>query len=285
MIPSWRSLLFVAADDEARVAKVTERGADAIILDLEDAVSPTRKAAARAALPAAIARLQVEGVPAIVRINSAWRDAMADIEAAIRPGLVAILVPKVEDAGRLSVIAEMVAETCAVAGVAAAPGLIALIESSTGIAALDKIVEAKQLIGLAFGTEDFALSMGVPPTPDLLDLPARLLALAAARVGIMALGLPVSIATIDDESGWSRAVAHGKAFGMTGALCIHPRQIPSVNDGFAISEAELAAARHVIDAWQAAGNCGAIRLEGKMVDLPVLLAARRVVAKARGGLA
>jgi citrate lyase subunit beta/citryl-CoA lyase len=275
--PRWRSLLFVASDDRVRLQKIAERGADAVILDLEDAVLPERKPAARDGLAEVIAALAENSCLIVVRINSAWRDVYADLAVAVCAGVAAIMVPKVENSGRLAVIAEMVAEFAQTAGVPV-PGLIALVESPAGLAAIDAIADVDSVIGLALGSEDFSLSLGVSPSAEALDLPCRVMALAAARRGLIALGLPISIATIDDQVAWQAAVRTARAIGLTGALCIHPRQIAAVNQGFAWSAAEIAAAARVVAAWDAAGGAGVIQLDGRMVDLLVVLAARRTLA-------
>ena len=276
----WRSLLFVAADDQARLAKIAGRGADAVILDLEDAVPPVRKASAREGLSAAISTLSAGSCALVVRINSAWRDVAADLEVAVVPGVAAIMVPKVEDGAQLRIIGEMIAEYAAAAGMDKTPAIIALVESPAGIAALGEIAAQDDVVGLALGSEDFSLSLGVAPTPEALDLPCRLLALAAAQRGLMALGLPVSIATIKDVDAWAAAIFKARSIGITGALCIHPAQVGPVNDGFGASAEEVENARRVIAAWDASGGNGVIQLDGKMVDLPVVLAARRTLESA-----
>jgi citrate lyase subunit beta/citryl-CoA lyase len=279
MTPMWRSLLFVPADDEQRLAKVATRGADAVILDLEDAVAIDRKEAARQSLAAASAAIGRAGCPVVVRINSRWNDVAADLDATVRPGVSAIMVPKVEDAARLTVIGEMVRELAGDRGLPQAPDLIALIESPAGLRQIDAIAAVPGVIGLALGTEDFSLALGVPPSRDCLDLPCRHLALAAAVRGQMALGLPISIATIKDAAAWAGAIAEAQAVGMTGALCIHPAQIAPVNNGFAPSAAEIERARRVLAAWDDARGASVITVDGRMIDLPVVLAARKLVAR------
>jgi citrate lyase subunit beta/citryl-CoA lyase len=279
MIPSWKSLLFVAADDQARLAKVAERGAGAVILDLEDAVPPDRKSSALAGLPGVLSTLASRDCPVVVRINAEWRLAMVELAIVVRPDVAAIMIPKVENVPRLTVLSEMIAELAADAGMATPPGIIALVESPRGLAVVDEIAKVGGVAGLAFGTEDFSLALGVPPTAAALDLPCRLIALAAASHGIMALGLPVSIATIADSEAWAQGVRAARAVGMTGAICIHPGQVGPANDGFAPSEMEAAMARRVIEIWDAAGGAGVIQLDGKMIDRPVMLAARRVIGR------
>lgn len=251
-------------------------------MDLEDAVPPSRKALARAHLFEAIPKLSGQGCGLVVRINSGWRDAFADIEATMRPGVTAIMVPKVENAARVIAIGEMITEAARFAGLPTPPDIIALVESPAGIANLQTIAGAKGVIGVALGTEDFSLALGVPPSPASLELPCRLIALAAAQFGVMALGLPVSIATIDDSEAWARGVECASAMGMTGALCIHPRQIEPANRAFAPSANDIDSATRLLDAWKSADGAGVIAFEGKMVDLPLVLAAKRTIERAAG---
>lgn len=278
-MPHWRSLLFVAADAHSRFEKIAERGADAVILDLEDAVPADRKDQARDDLPSVIDLLAGKGCAVVVRINAGWRDVFRDLLAAARPGVAAIMVPKVENAARLRVIAEMVAEYAVEARLPSAPGLIALIESPAALPNLHQIAAVDGVIGLALGSEDFSLALGVSPSPQALDLPCRMVALAAAGRGLMALGQPCSIATIEDVEVWSVAIGRARAFGMTGALCVHPKQIAVVNSGFGHGEDEIAAARRLISAWENTQHPGVMQFEGRMVDRPVVLAARRIVER------
>ncbi len=247
-----------------------------MILDLEDAVPVERKDAARAALPGSVAALA--GLPVIVRINADWRNAYADLTIAVPAGVSAIMVPKVESIGRLSVIGQMVGELAEAAALQIAPALIALIESPIGLTQLDALAAVDGVIGLALGSEDFALVLGVPATLEALDLPCRMIGLAAGARKIMALGLPISITTIEDMDAWVNAVGRARKFGMTGALCVHPRQIAPVNQGFAPTEIECEAARRVLAAWTAAKGTGVIVVDGKMVDPPVVQAAQRTLA-------
>jgi citrate lyase subunit beta/citryl-CoA lyase len=280
MMLRWRSLLFVAADDHTRVAGIAKRGADAVILDLEDAVPPERKASARACLRDTVLALSAAETPVVVRVNASWRDVVSDLKMAVSEGVAAIMVPKVEDAARIRVIAEMVAELSVERDLSHPPGLIALVESPAGLAALDEIAAAPGLVALALGSEDFSLSLGVHPTPEALDLPCRILAVAAAARGLMALGVPASIATLNDDLAWASAIAKGRAIGITGALCIHPRQVAPANLGFSPSADEIDIARRVLNAWSVAGSRGVIRFEGRMIDQPVAAAAGRTLAAA-----
>lgn len=277
--PGWRSLLFVGADQPERIARIATRGADAVILDLEDAVMADAKAGARGALPDSIARLAGQGQPVVVRINSAWRDAMADLEVAVQPGVAAIMVPGCERVERLSVLREIVSELAAERCLAHAPGIIGLVESAAGLVNLPALAAFPQMIGLALGSEDLALDMGVGPTPELLDLPARQIALAARAHGLMALAVPISIATYADTDAYRAAAEAGQRWGVSGAICVHPAQVAIANETFQPSARDLEEARAILQAWDARGDAGVVSLSGSMIDLPVAERARRMLAK------
>jgi citrate lyase subunit beta/citryl-CoA lyase len=215
-----------------------------------------------------------------VRINAPWRLAFEDLAASCIAGVDAIMVPKVEDAGRLAVIAEMLAECETGQANQAEIALLALIEAPIALAGLTAIAAVPRVIGLALGSEDFSLALGVEPSPESLDLPCRQIALAAAARGQMAFGMPFSLAEFRDLESFGKAVVAARAVGMTGALCIHPAQIGAVNSGFYPAPAEMAAAQAILEAWDQPTRGGrmAIKVGGRMVDLPVVLRARRTMA-------
>lgn len=289
MIPSppagWRSLLFVPADNARLLEKAAERSADAVILDLEDAVPPAAKEAARAALPAAAERLAAAGATLLVRVNAGWLPLVADLAAAVRPCVRALVLPKVEDAGRLKAVAEMLDEVEASKGmVPGQTGLLPLIESPAALGRLDELAAAPRVIGLALGSEDFSLQLGAPPSPASLTLPCQLLALAAATHSLMAIGLPGSLAEFRDLDAWRRHAEAARAVGMTGALCIHPAQVAVVNQAFAPDDEQLAWARAVLATWaesEKAGS-GVAALDGRMIDKPVVERARALLARVGG---
>jgi citrate lyase subunit beta/citryl-CoA lyase len=279
----WRSLLFVPGDDAPKLAKAHTRGADAIIVDLEDGVAVTNKATARAALPENAGLLATVGCDVVVRVNSGWRDVLADLEAAVNGNVTAIMVPKVDKLERIGVIAEMLAELEVERGLAIGTiGIVALIESAASLNQLAAIAAHSRVIGLALGSEDFALDLGVPPTPACLDLPCRQIALAAAPRRLMALALPVSIAAFRDEPAFAAAALLARAVGATGALCVHPSQVRIANETFTPTDAEVSDARAVLDAWAQREGRAVIALNGKMIDQPVVERARAVLDARRG---
>lgn len=279
----WRSALFVPGDAPERIAKAPTRGADAVILDLEDGVAQSSKRTARDAIAGNIAMLSKAGQDVVVRINGGWRDALADLEASVQDGLSAIMVPKAEDPARLSVLVEVVAEIASAKRLAAFIPLVALVESPRGLANADAIAAVDGLCALALGTEDFALTLGVAPSTTALALPARQIALAAAARGIMGLAMPISIASMDVENGWRAAAEESRAVGATGALCIHPSQVAMVNSVFAPTAAELGDAESVVEAWRAGDGerKGVIAMGRRMIDRPVVERARRMLASQR----
>jgi len=279
ILPLWRSLLFVGADQIDRIAKISQLGADAVILDLEDAVPATAKADARAGLSALIAQLTDAGQTVVVRINAGWRDAMADLEAAVKPGVTAIMVPGCEHPARLETLAEIIGEWEVERGLShASVSLLALVESAAGLENLTAIAQASRVIGLALGTEDLALNMAAAPTPALLDLPTRRIALAARARNLMALAVPISIAAYADADAYRAACDRARDYGVTGAICIHPAQVNAANAAFRPNDRELAEARAILAAWANRGDRGVVVLGGQMIDLPVVERSRRLIA-------
>lgn len=275
--PGWKSLLFVGADQPDRIAKIATRGADAVILDLEDAVPTSGKAAARSALPDAIAKLVGQGQPLVVRVNSAWRDVMADLEVALQPGIAALMVPGCERTDRLHVLSEMIGELAAERQLDQKPGLIGLVESAAGLLNVNALAAIPHMIGLALGSEDLALDMGVGPDAELLDLPSRQVALAARAHDLMALAVPISIAAYADAEAYRTAAIRGRTWGVTGAICIHPNQVAIANAIFQPSERDLEEARLILEAWASRDGSGVVSLRGRMIDLPVVERARRLL--------
>ncbi len=273
-----RSFLFVPGDRADRIAKAGTRGAEAVIIDLEDAVADAAKPTARAALPASAATLRAAGTMVAVRINAPWRPALADIDAALAAGIDLLIVPKVADAARLCVLSDMIGQAETVPG---ATRLIALIESPAALPHLPAIAAVDRVAGLALGSEDFSLELGAPPSARSLDLPCRLIALAASTRRLMALGLPLSLTEYRDLTLYEAAAQDARAIGMTGALCIHPAQVPVINRSWRPDAAALDQARRVLSAWDAAQGQGqsVVALDGRMIDLPVVQRARRLLTE------
>ncbi|MBL4893649.1 MAG: hypothetical protein JKY59_02075, partial [Emcibacter sp.] len=150
-----------------------------------------------------------------------------------------------------------------------------------GLDNLPEITRIDRVIGLALGTEDFCLELGVAPRPDVLDLPARQIAFAAAKRNQMALAVPISIAEFRDMAAYGTAADLATNFGVTGAICIHPAQVKTANDCFQPDADAVAEARKILDVWKDAQTQGqaVASLDGKMIDLPVAERAKALLQK------
>ena len=276
--PFWRSLLFVSNPKHA--AKAGERGADGIILDLEDAVALEDKPRARAELAATVTLIKAQGVDVLVRINAPWLLALADLEVAVMAGVSGLVVPKADAAGRIQVLSDLVGEMEEARGLPhGGLALLPQVESAQALSVLDELLAIDRVAGLALGPEDFALSLGVSPTAECLDLPSRLIALAGARAGKMALAMPISIAAYEDLDAWAAAARRARAMGCTGAMAIHPAQIAGINDSFAPSDHERAEAEAILQAWDLRDGKAVIALGKKMIDLPIVNQAKRLLGR------
>ena len=277
MMPAWpRSYLFVPGDRPERFAKALASGADAVVLDLEDAVAPAAKAAARAEVAQALASLPAEQrARCVVRLNdpaTPWFE--ADLAALRAAGAPALMWPKAEDPTLLA--------RCQAAW--PAPALLPLIESAAGVQAAEALARLPNVQRLVFGTLDYALDMGLagPLAASLgLDAAAARIALASRLAG---LAPPVAgvTAALDDPAALREDLQRAMAHGYQAKLCIHPRQVAAVHALLAPSPAELDWARRVLAALDGpAGAAGALQVDGRMVDKPLIERARRLLQVAR----
>lgn len=279
-IPAWRSLLFVPADKPALLEKAHMRGADAIILDLEDAVPAAGKPQARADLGNWIERLAGCGCSVVVRVNSGWLDVLADLPAVIRPGVSALLLPQVKDDLPVRAVSGIVAEMETAQGLPEGNiGLIPMVEGAAVLPHLPTIAALPRVVGLALGSEDYALSLRSEPGPAVLTPVCQTMAQITSVRGQMAIGLVDSLTNFRDLDAYGRSCAQSRAVGMTGALCIHPAQVEVVNQSFAISPALLAWADKVMNAWKLAEaqGLGVCSVDGQMIDRPVVERARHIL--------
>lgn len=290
-----RSFLFVPADRPERHAKALAAGADAVIIDLEDAVAPAAKVAAAQALAAQWARLQAlpHRPPLLLRCNAPgtpWFAADLALAAVLQPeGLV---LPKAEQVADLSAAAEALRAGRGRAGHDAAAGpvptadapsvaLLPLVESARGLAHARALAASGLALRLLFGHLDFQADLGLQASEDEHELDAvRLeLVLASRLAGLSAPVDGVTVATTDAQR-LAADVQRAQRLGLTGKLCIHPAQVAGVHQAFAPTPERLAWAQRVSDAVAAAAG-GVVQVDGRMVDAPVLLLARRVLAAAR----
>ena len=203
-LPSWRSLLFVPVTREKFVATAHRRGADAIILDLEDSVPESDKQRGRALVAAAAQEVSKGGADVLVRINRPWQHAFRDIEAVVSAGVAALVCPKVESPEHLLVIAEMLGALEPQRGlVAGHTKLVALIETAAAYFRADAIAKATpRLVALSLGAEDFAWSVGMEPIAEALEMPKQTVIIAARAAGILPLGFMGTVADFRRSRGF-----------------------------------------------------------------------------------
>lgn len=271
-----RSLLFLPATANHLLAKATERGADALVVDLEDAIPPDRKVEARPMACAAVEQLAARGAKVILRVNSEphlWQQELLNIPL---QRLAAVMLPKVETPAQVEAFAQALT-ACAATESEPPPPIAALLETPRGVLAAAQIAPHPALCALGFGAEDYAGALGLPPEPVALTWPAQQVITCAHAHGLACWGLAGSIAVVNDVASFEQTVRAGRAMGFTGSVCIHPRQVPIVNRGFSPTAEERAWAARVVAADEAArtAGLGAVLLDGRMIDRPIVERARR----------
>jgi citrate lyase subunit beta/citryl-CoA lyase len=282
--PTWRSLLFVPVTAERFIAKAHTRGADGIILDLEDAILPVHKAEARAAIAAAVPRVSQGDTDVIVRINRPLELAIPDIEAAVMPGVAALMLPKVMGPEHIRLLSELVASREAAHGMEVGhTRFIALIETPDALPHLFAIAAADpRMAAMSVGGEDMATELGATPSPDSMYVWAVQGIAASRAASILPMGSMATFAQIDDLENYREGLKRGKRLGFAIASCIHPSHVPIINEEYGASSEEIDRAKRLLIAFDAAvaEGLGAVAFEGSMIDLPVVNRARRLLGRA-----
>jgi citrate lyase subunit beta / citryl-CoA lyase len=278
-----RSFLFAPGNHARRVEKALTLDADAVILDLEDAVATAEKAATRAAVAAAFARPR-RGL-LYVRINAVDTDfCYGDLVAIVQPGIDGIILPKVESAAGLATIDWLVAQLERDRGLP--PGgidLIPIIETARGLDRLGAILAAGTRVRrIAFGAGDFTLDVNMAWSRGEAELAhARAVIVTASRAAGIEAPLDTVWVDLSDRDGLEASARTAWGFGFQGKMCIHPDQIAVVNRVFTPSEEEIAFAERVAAAFAKAEAEGsaAIQLDGKFIDYPIVYRAQRVLRR------
>jgi citrate lyase subunit beta / citryl-CoA lyase len=282
--PSIRSYLYAPGSNPAVMDKALGAGADAVVLDLEDAVAPSAKQTARREVAALISS-RAAGPPEAelhVRINRGPAGPDRDDLAAVTlPGLTGLRVPKVGAAEELHQLAGWLDELEAAAGmVQGAVRVYPVFETAAAVLAAREIAAAPRVARLAFGGTDFLADIGAP---GAVDGPATLAARGALVLASRAAGIAAPVDTvytnIDDNEGLMRGARFARELGFFGKSIIHPRQIAPVHEVFTPSEGDLAAARRVLAQAERAAERGegASAIDGELVDPAVVARARRVL--------
>jgi (S)-citramalyl-CoA lyase len=267
-----RSPLFTPATQPERFAKAAETGADLLIVDLEDAVAPGDKAAARDNIVQVLNQGTIADSPCAIRINTpATRTGLADITALVDNPVAPdfIVLPKCETRATLDQLDALLTES------GQATQLIALIETTAGVAALADLAGAtSRLTALMFGAADLAAELGCGLTALNLDMARCRLVEQAALSGVLALDAPFF--DLDDTEALEQAAADSAAQGFSGRAAVHPAQIETLNAAFTPSTAAVNRARRILEA----NREGVGVVDGHMVDAASARAARRTLAQA-----
>lgn len=260
-----RSYLFVPANRPERIAKAQQAGADAVIVDLEDAVAPADKAAARDAL----ARHLAPGAPVLVRINGADTPWFADdLKLCAAAGVSGVLLPKAEEAQALADIAR---------AIGAGKAIVPIVETARGFDQARALAHSGHAQRLAFGSIDFQVDLGIDGEGEELLYFRSGLVLASRLAGLLPPVDGVTVA-IEDAEILRAETLRGRRLGFGAKLCIHPKQVAVVNACFAPTAEDIAWAERVLAA-AAASKGSAVAVDGKMVDVPVIRKAENILGR------
>jgi len=280
-----RSLLYTPGSDRRKIEKALTLESDGVIFDLEDAVSPGRKPAARAAVAAFLGECGRNGKKELlVRVNQVSSEpGIQDLMAVIPSGRDTVIVPKAcpRDIITADVIISALEAACGMA--LNSVGIIPLIETAEGVETLTEVIRsAGRITGVQLGAEDLTKELGVTRTragAEILYVRNRL-AMAARAANIDAVDTP--FADYKDEEGLLADIAYCKSIGMTAKAAIHPGQIGHINVAFTPTDEEVAQAKAIVEIYRdaVAKGSGACSFNGKMIDVPVAERARKILEKA-----
>jgi citrate lyase subunit beta / citryl-CoA lyase len=283
-MPVFRSFLFAPGNHARRVEKCLTLGADAVILDLEDAVANAEKVATRAMVVEALQRpRRCSGYVRVNSLGTAWSH--GDFMAVVARGVDGIVLPKVESASDLQTAEWLLGALERERGLPEGGiDLIPIIETAAGFANMAEIARAaKRVRRLSFGAGDFTLDIGLTwSTEETELLPYRTAFVVQSRAAGLEPPIDTVWVSLREPEGFARSVQRAKDLGFQGKLCIHPDQVPVVNDCFRPTDAELGQARRIVEAFAQAEREGlaAIQVEGQFVDYPIVYRAERLIARA-----
>jgi citrate lyase beta subunit len=265
-----RSLLFVPGTRPERFAKALDTGADLVCIDLEDAVPPEQKAAARSTALDFLAAA-APTVPVGVRINAlTTADGIADMHALLERGLAPrfVMLPKTEAAAQARQLQQLLP---------AQTQVVPIIESAAALALADDIFALPGIETAVFGAVDFVADVGCELAWEPLLAARGQLVLAGTRHDVTVLDVPYT--DVKNLEGLKAETLRAKALGFRARSAIHPAQIPVIHEALMPTAEELAQAQRVVDAFDSAAG-GAALLDGKLIELPIIKAARRMLAQA-----
>ncbi|WP_192927948.1 HpcH/HpaI aldolase/citrate lyase family protein [Halococcus salsus] len=272
-----RSVLFTPGDRPEMLRKAPTTGADVVVFDLEDAVAPERMAEAREAVNDVLTSDFDPDCEVCVRVTAEGVEADLDVVLRGDPRLDAVMCPKVGSAADVERVADVLSEHDA------GRPIFALIETAEGVLAAPAIAAADPTTAVCFGAEDLAADIGATRTPEGTEvLYAReRVVLAASAAGVDA--VDIVFTAIEDGEGLAEETAFGAGLGYDGKMVIHPAQVAVVNDAYTPTPERVEWAERVLDARDRAADegRGVFRVDGEMVDAPLIAQAERVVERAR----
>jgi citrate lyase beta subunit len=276
-----RSLLLTPGHQAARLAKAVTLDVDAVVFDLEDGVPPGSKPEARKVVARALGALDAGGRERMVRVNGVGTtDLVEDLRALPLDRVDALFVPKVRDTGHVAVLERLVA--CYEGARHAPVPFVLTIETPDALFRAAAIAAAsRRTVALFFGSGDYSAETGCALTPDALAVPRALIAAAAGSAGVQAIDAAFFVDVRDAEAARADALV-ARALGFTGKVVFHPGQVAPVNDVFTPTAAEIARARSVIAAWEAARATGdgVLLAGGEFVAIDIVRMMERVLARA-----
>ena len=279
----WRSMLYVPSNNFKFIDKANQRGADAIILDLEDSVPFREKNNARDGLAKAVLRVKNSNTDVLVRINRPLTDAIADIQASVIDDVSALMLPKIDSPEHIKLLEEVVEAREVSLGLKCGKiRFVPMIETASGYFRIKEIASASpRNIGITLGGEDFAFDNSLIPDEETLLMASQQLVYAARAAGIVPLGTIGTVAAFSDLEAYRKSAVKSQKFGFEGAACIHPKVVEILNDAFTPNSEEVLLAQSIVERYKEAivSGKGAINMDGKMIDVPVAQRAQRLLDK------
>jgi citrate lyase subunit beta / citryl-CoA lyase len=270
-----RSLLILPVNVTRFIEKAHLRGADAVVLDLEDSIPLNQKNSARELVHESIKMVGRAGAEVLVRVNNDREFFEEDVRAAVSPGLHAVFLPKVESPDDVRKTEELISALESDRGIEKGRIKLSLhIESPTALIKIQEIAACGTRIeSMSLGMDDYCLELGVEPSPEGTELffPLVTLVTVCKAAGISPIGILGSVAGYKDSDGFRRAAERGRNLGCTGAFCIHPDQVEILNSVFSPTDDKVEHARKVVAVFEEAAAKGraSTTLDDRMVDTPI----------------
>jgi citrate lyase beta subunit len=283
---SRRALLYMPGDDRRKIEKSTTLGVDSICMDMEDGVAENKKAEAREVIAQAVKELDFGRSERCIRINSIGSGLeKRDLAAALATNPDTIVVPKIETAEQVKWVSDHI-ETYELSSKLNIGSIRLLIgvETAKGILNLKEIAQAdKRLEAIIFGGEDYAASIGATRTQEATELLYARQAVVTACAANDLQAIDIVFIDFKDPAGLRSEAEQGAGFGFSGKQIIHPNQVPVVQEAFTPSDEAIAYAKRVVESFESSQKegKGAYALDGKMIDMPLLKNAQKVLERAR----